>query len=191
MKRFLKDALPILIAIAALVAFAVFDFFKCYAAAPVPMERLLRNGLTDAQVTAILATDPNATIHLNGSTWRNIAFNTARYNNVTNWLAVIGETNDFARLVVPLSQTNAVLTAENAALTRQVETLSAELSILRDHEIVFLQETATTLRSLAAKYPRMATELNAVIASINQRIEELGGEPVSTEGGAGDISEVD
>lgn len=151
MKQYLKETLPLLLAMALILAFAVFDFFHANAAC-MPLEWVMRNGLTDEQISSILSKDASTTIRLNANMWRNVEFNTHRYNNVTNWLAVIGETNEFARLVVPLTATNEILTAENAALTRQVETLSAELSHLRDHEIVFLQETATTLRSLAAKF---------------------------------------
>lgn len=186
----LQDILAIIGALAFILALAVFDILRAYGAPPVPMERLLRNGLTDAQVTAILATDPNATIHISGSTWRNVAFNTARYNNVTNWLAVIGETNDFARLVVPLSQTNAVLTAENAALRASVTRLTrerdhyytaytnatAQITVLQTKittEIAWLENMKILCDQMAEKYPAQREEIMAVKAQIQSRINAL------------------
>lgn len=165
MKDEIVDVAKLISVIALILIFAVADFLHADGAAPVPIEFLLRNGLTDAQVTKILTTDPNAIIHMNGSTWRNVEYNTARYNNVTNWLSVIGETNDFARLVVPLSQTNAVLTAQVSRLNAKIE-----------NEIAFLEQMKILCDQLAEKYPAQREEIMAIKAQLQARIEYLGGQ---------------
>ena len=86
--------------------------FLCTAgnAAPfVTPEMIKRNGLTDEQYQRLWAQGKRPQIDI--ATARDWIFRSARYQNVTNWLEVIGKTNDFARLVIPTMATNEVLTA--------------------------------------------------------------------------------
>lgn len=116
------------------VALAVLFLAVAFAAscACIPREWCMRNGLTDEQIDGMFGRfkDPNFSIRITRETWNNIKFNTHRYNNVTNWLGVIGRTNNYARLVVPTMATNEVLRVENGTLSRSNSVLRTEVEIL-------------------------------------------------------------
>lgn len=73
-----------------------------------------RNGLTDEQYELLWCQGKHPQITIDAA--RDWIFRASRYHNVTNWLEVIGRTNDFARLVIPLSATNEMLVVSNGVL---------------------------------------------------------------------------
>lgn len=117
-----RVALAVLFSAAALAA-------SC---ACIPREWCMRNGLTDEQIDGMFGRfkDPDFSIRITRATWNNIKFNTHRYNNVTNWLGVIGRTNNYARLVVPTMETNEVLKVEVGTLSSSNRVLRTEIDVL-------------------------------------------------------------
>ena len=105
------------------------SFFAAFAnnAAPnfVTPSMTKRNGLTDAQYEMLWRQGRNPRIGIAEA--RDWIFRSSRYANVTNWLDVIGKTNDFARLVVPTMEKNEQLTATNAVLVGAVGKLERDL----------------------------------------------------------------
>ena len=93
-------------------------------------EMTLRNGLTDAQYEKLWAMGRNPRI--DRQTARDWVFRSSRFANVTNWLGIIGKTNDFARLVVPTMTTNEWLVATNAALSATVDRQRRRIAVLKD-----------------------------------------------------------
>lgn len=132
-----------------LIALSVLFSAVAFAAscACIPREWCMRNGLTDEQIDGMFGRfkDPNFSVRITRETWNNIKFNTHRYNNVTNWLGIIGRTNNYARLVVPtmatndvlkvkvgtLSRLNSVLRTENGTLSNLISVLRTEIEILK------------------------------------------------------------
>lgn len=84
-----------------------------------------RNGLTDEQYELLWKQGKNPKISISAA--RDWIFRSSRYQNVTNWLGIIGKTNDFARLVVPTMEKNEQLTATNAVLVSAVGKLERDL----------------------------------------------------------------
>lgn len=84
-----------------------------------------RNGLTDEQYEAFWKIGKNPRI--DQATARSWMFRSSRYSNVTNWLGIIGKTNNFARLVVPTMETNEVLKVQVKDLTGAVSKLAKDI----------------------------------------------------------------
>ena len=101
----------------------------------IPREWCMRNGLTDEQIDGMFGRfkDPNFSVRITRETWNNIKFNTHRYNNVTNWLGVIGRTNNYARLVVPTMAANEVLNVKNGTLSLSNAVLRTNVEILEPY----------------------------------------------------------
>lgn len=74
-----------------------------------------RNGLTDEQYEFLWSIGKKPSIDT--ATARDWMFRAARYHNVTNWLGMIGRTNDFAKAVQTLGDQVYSLTVTNKALT--------------------------------------------------------------------------
>ena len=98
---------------------------KAFAAPFVTPDMTLRNGLTDEQYEMLWKQGKNPKIDI--ATARDWIYRSSRFQNVTNWLGVIGKTNDFARLVYPTMTTNEILTATNRVLTTAVGKLRQDL----------------------------------------------------------------
>lgn len=101
-----------------------------------------RNGLTDEQYELLWKQGKNPKIDI--ATARDWIFRSSRYQNVTNWLDVIGKTNDFARLVVPTMEKNEQLTATNAVLVHAVGRLERDLEDAKHGDDIYkaLQKAA-------------------------------------------------
>ena len=119
------------------IALAVLFLSVAFAAscACIPREWCMRNGLTDEQIDGMFGRfkDPNFSVRITRETWNNIKFNTHRYNNVTNWLGVIGRTNNYARLVVPTMATNEVLKVKVGTLFSSNSVLRTEVEVLKPY----------------------------------------------------------
>lgn len=136
MNKELKDALHGFTL--GLIGLVVIGLALAASAAPnfVTPNMMKRNGLTDEQYQFFWKLGKNP--HVDLATARDWYFRSRRYENVTNWLEVVGKTNDFARLVVPTMTTNEWLTATNRTLktrvvnlTRAVEDLEPDAKELR------------------------------------------------------------
>lgn len=148
-----------------LIILAVFGAFG----APhfVTPEMTLRNGLTDAQYEKLWAMGRSPRV--DPGTIRDLIFRSSRYENTTNWFAVIGKTNDFAKLVVKQDgeiqdlgrrvdeerATNATLRAEIWRVEREV----SHKELLITNEVDALVADIADSDDLAAQYRRKADEL--------------------------------
>lgn len=112
------------IAFAALVA-VILTGIACAAPNFVTPSMVKRNGLTDEQYELLWKQGKNPKVDV--ATMRDLIFRSSRFANVTNWLEVIGRTNDFARLVYPTMTTNELLRSENKELTGAIGKLAKDL----------------------------------------------------------------
>jgi len=87
-------------------------------------EMTLRRGLTDAQYQTLWAMGKNPSV--DPATMRDWCFKNYRYQNVTNWLDIVGQSNDFARLSFALQQENFDLDATNDVITAERDAAIAE-----------------------------------------------------------------
>lgn len=86
---------------------------------------IYRNGLTDEQYELLWKQGKNPKITIDAA--RDWIFRSSRYGNVTNWLEIIGKTNNFAKLVVPTMATNDWLVATNKGLKASVGKLERDI----------------------------------------------------------------
>lgn len=111
---------------AAICAFCCFlAFTSCGATNFITPNMMKRNGLTDEQYEAFWKIGKHPRIEQAAA--REWMFRASRYSNVTNWLDVIGKTNNYARLVVPTMETNEVLKVQVKDLTGAIGKLAEDL----------------------------------------------------------------
>ena len=160
-----KMSLGVMLLATLLIIIAVFGAFG----APhfVTPEMTLRNGLTDAQYEKLWAMGRSPRV--DPGTVRDLIFRSSRYENVTNWIGVVGKTNDFAKLVLKQDgeiqdlgrrvdeelATNAMLRAEIRRIEREV----SHKANLITNEVNELTADIAESAELAAKYRRKADEL--------------------------------
>lgn len=146
---------------------SLFLFTFSLSAAPrfVTPGMIQRNGLTDEQYQLLWAQGKRPQIDI--ATARDWIFRSARYQNVTNWLEVIGKTNDFARLVIPTMATNEVLTATNRVLSAAVGKLRQDLdkAIERGDD---LEHDADIYKALQKAAKRTEKNLEKVVKALKK-----------------------
>ena len=131
-----------------------------------------RNGLTDEQYQFFWKLGKNP--HVDLATARDWYFRSRRYENVTNWLEVIGKTNDFARLVVPTMATNEMLVATNRSirainkqLERHVEYLTNEVAVV-EAKLAEAEAEANVTKELRKAAKRTEKNLKKVLKTLEQ-----------------------
>ena len=100
---------------------------------------LRRNGLTDEQYELLWKQGKNPKIDIAAA--RDWIYKASRYQNVTNWMDVLGTTNNFAKLSYQLQdenfvleETNKVVKAECAHLAQSNSVLEVELEYTKEYE---------------------------------------------------------
>jgi len=104
-------------------------------------EMTYRRGLTDEQYEHLWKIGRKPQIEPAAA--RDWMFKSYRYGNTTNWLNIVGQTNNFAALSYTLQdenfeleETNEVIKAENRVLVASNETLYVEMVILAETNAV-------------------------------------------------------
>lgn len=126
-----------------------------------------RNGLTDEQYEMLWAIGKRPSIDV--ATARDWMFRAARYHNVTNWLGLIGRTNDFARAIITITDRADALAATNIALsavnTKLANTMNAMEKALQQYRA---ENTNLVARLSAAQESLADAQSNA--AQITERL---------------------
>lgn len=89
---------------------------------------LRRNGLTDEQYELLWKQGKNPKIDIAAA--RAWIYKASRYQNVTNWMDVLGTTNNFAKLSYKLQDENFVLEETNKAVKAECAHLAQSNSVL-------------------------------------------------------------
>ncbi len=145
------------------------------AAAPFLTPSMIRrNGLTDEQYEALWKAGKHPRIEPAAARdWMRRAY---RYQNVTNWLAICGETNNFARLSSVLQDDNFRLTETNFRLTETNSFLTINCARLADAADYYWQNYTNYLAQAQAYSNRLdvATALaERAQAKIDAEIADL------------------
>lgn len=77
-----------------------------------------RRGLTNEQIDGILEKHPEAQLRITRQDWRGMRYQLFRFHNMTNYVEIIGGSNDCARILLQLHDTAETLTASNSVLDR-------------------------------------------------------------------------
>lgn len=135
-------------------------------------DMIKRNGLTDEQYEMLWKQGKHPRIDI--ATARDWVFRSSRFQNVTNWLEVIGKTNDFARLVVPtmttnemLIATNKIICAINGRLERDIEVLKYEVD-----EVTKELEEAQSEAAVAKEIRKAAKRTEKNISKVVKELEK-------------------
>lgn len=110
-------------------------------------DMMKRNGLTDEQYEALWAIGKNPRIDIGAA--RQWVYRSSRYQNVTNWLGIIGRTNNYAALAakVPwLTEQNDSLVSTNRFLIKS-----------RDEWRELAESWYTTATNRQARHDRIVT----------------------------------
>lgn len=124
-----------------------------------------RNGLTDEQYELLWRQGKHPQITVDAA--RDWIFRASRFQNVTNWLEVIGRTNDFARLVVPTMTTNEMLVATNRTLAVEITYLDHTVGKLRT-ELAAAESDAEIYRAVRKAASRTEKNLEKVIKALDK-----------------------
>jgi len=111
----MKKALASILALAVVAAFAAPQFMTS--------SMRLRNGLTDAQYERLWSLGFKPSVDV--ATARDWVYRASRYENVTNWLAICGATNNFAALALQFQERANILAGEAAAMKTERDTYRA------------------------------------------------------------------
>lgn len=126
-----------------------------------------RNGLTDEQYEALWAAGRNPRVGpAEARDWMRRAY---RYQNVTNWLDIIGATNDFARLSNVLQADNFRLTETNNWLSETNYYLQVNCYRLADAADYYWQESTNQLAQTLS-YSNRYEVANALAERANAKI---------------------
>ena len=113
-----------------------------------------RNGLTDEQYELLWSQGKRPTVDIAAA--RDWIFRASRYTNVVEWLEVMGQSNDFARLSHKLQaenfgllESNKVVVAINKALEREYNTISTKYIAAVDRAQLYADAYASATNSLA------------------------------------------
>ena len=79
-----------------------------------------RRGLTNDQIDHILARHPEAELRLTAQDWRGMTYQLHRFANMTNYVELIGNSNDCARVLLQLHDRGETLASSNAVLAKAV-----------------------------------------------------------------------
>lgn len=117
-------------ALAALAAFVLILIAGIASAAPnfVTPNMIRRNGLTDEQYELLWKQGKHPKIDI--ATARAWIYKASRYQNVTNWMDVLGATNNFAKLSYQLQDKNFVLEETNKTVKAECAHLAQSNSVL-------------------------------------------------------------
>lgn len=133
-----------------------------------------RNGLTDEQYENFWKIGKNPRIEQAAA--REWMFRAYRYGNVTNWLEIIGKTNNFAALSYKLHNDNEILDASNkiykawnGTLVKSNEWLNVELEYTKQYE-----KTIKDLEKAARKDSKNLGKLRKEVEKFRDKAETDG-----------------
>ena len=165
----MKKALAAILALAAVAAFAAPQF--------VTSSMRLRNGLTDAQYARLWSLGFKPSVDV--ATARDWVYRASRYDNVTNWLAICGVTNNFAKAVrtlgdqvYMLTATNKTMAAMNTRLEKTIKAVERELKKSDAKMLDLSERIEATLDELAAERAK-STNILERLNSAEARVERV------------------
>ena len=111
-----------------------------------------RRGLTNEQIDKILSAHPDAQLRITAQDWRAMKYQLCRFDCMTNYVELIGGTNDAARLLLSLHDRAETLEGATNALAK----IAARVQRERD-------EAAERAQEYAAAYTSATNSLRAAL----------------------------
>ena len=109
-----------------------------------------RRGLTNEQIDQILAAHPDAQLLMTVQDWRAMRYQLFRFDCMTNYVELIGGTNDAARVLLELHDRAETLATTNAALERAANYAAARYNAAAERAQEYAAAYADMTNRLAA-----------------------------------------
>ena len=111
--------------------------------------QVYRFGLTNAQIDDVLARHLQAELRLTAQDWRAMRYQLHRFDMMTNYVHIIGSTQDCERVLLALHDTAKSLTSTNASLRAIARHLQSQLDTATDRANEYAAAYASATNSLA------------------------------------------
>ena len=109
-----------------------------------------RYGLTNEQIDGILAKHPDAQLRITAQDWRAMKYQLCRFDCMTNYVAMIGGTNDAARVLLDLHDAAETWKTRHAAVSNLYARTERELSVAAERAQEYAEAYTATTNRLAA-----------------------------------------
>jgi hypothetical protein len=145
----------------------------CFAGGILPC-MVQRRGLTNEQIDGILAKHPDAQLRISAQDWRGMRYQLTRFQNMTNYVEEIGNSNDCARVLLRLHDTAEDLSRTNSTLRASLSHLRASLSqAVKDMEAwrdaaTEYEADAKTSQEIRKAVKRAEKNLSKIVKTIEQ-----------------------
>ena len=132
-----------------------------------------RYGLTNEQIDGILAKHPDAQLRLTAQDWRAMKYQLCRFDCMTNYVAMIGGTNDAARVLLDLHDRAEGLASVSNALAKAVARIGHERDEAAERANEYAEAYASATNSIAALriYYTEATNRTAIAEARAARLD--------------------
>ena len=108
-----------------------------------------RHGLTNEQLDSLFEKQPSATLRITANEWRAMRYQLHRFDCMTNYVQMIGSTQDCARVLLSLHDTIEIKTAANAALRKELMRATNMIDLAASRLVEWQSAYANATNSLA------------------------------------------
>lgn len=108
-----------------------------------------RHGLTNEQIDDLLARHPNGTLQITAQDWRAMRYQLHRFDCMTNYVELIGGTNDCARVLLELHDAAETWKTRHAAVSNLYARAERGLSVATERAQEYAAAYTSATNSLA------------------------------------------
>jgi hypothetical protein len=138
----------------------------CLAGGILPCQ-VYRRGLTNEQIDGILARHPDAQLRITAQDWRGMRYQLTRFQNMTNYVEEIGNSNDCARVLLRLHDTAEDLSRTNSTLRASLSQAVKDMEAWRDAATEY-EADAKTSQEIRKAVKRAEKNLSKIVKTIEQ-----------------------
>lgn len=138
----------------------------CLAGGILPCQ-VYRRGLTNEQIDGILAKHPDAQLRISAQDWRGMRYQLTRFQNMTNYVEEIGNSNDCARVLLRLHDTAEDLSRTNSTLRASLSQAVKDMEAWRDAATEY-EADAKTSQEIRKAVKRAEKNLSKIVKTIEQ-----------------------
>ena len=125
-----------------------------------------RYGLTNEQIEDILTRHPDAELRITAQDWRGMRYELSRFQCMTNYVNLIGSTQDCARVLLQLHDTAESWRSRHGAVSNLYVRTARELEQAADRAREYADAFADATNRLAVSITDYADATNRLAASI-------------------------
>ena len=119
-----------------------------------------RRGLTNEQIDFILERHPDAQLRMTAQDWRAMRYQLCRFDCMTNYVELIGGSNDCAKVLLRLHDTIEEATATNALLRAMGRTLETRLELATERAQEYADAYTASTNRIASLFADLTSATN-------------------------------